>query len=204
MSENRQIVENPLLLTDLFRQGVYYFGEGAETAMESPQLVVSQEEGTAVVDAISPSIGGEIAAEETKLNDNKLDVNEESAEEMINLTVINIFFDTADSQWDDAIQTSYSKLMSVVKVNQEAVIAEDIESIIVATEESYNPSMLGDRISPVIFVWSDRAIQGVPELYKARPTEKGVMLRFPAFASMCADVEMKKMVWQTMKQVLKF
>jgi hypothetical protein len=44
----------------------------------------------------------------------------------------------------------------------------------------------------------------VPELYKARPTEKGVMLRFPAFASMCADVEMKKMVWQTMKQVLKF
>ncbi len=204
MSENRQIVENPLLLTDLFRKGVYYFGEGAETAMESPQLVVSQEEGTAVVAAISPSIGGEIAAEETKLNDNKLDVNEESAEEMINLTVINLFFDTADSQWDDAIQTSYSKLMSVVKVNQEAVIAEDIESIIVATEESYNPSMLGDRISPVIFVWSDRAIQGVPELYKARPTEKGVMLRFPAFASMCADVEMKKMVWQTMKQVLKF
>jgi len=204
MSENRQIVENPLLLTDLFRKGVYYFGEGAETAMESPQLVVSQEEGTAVVAAISPSIGGEIAAEETKLNDNKLDVNEESAEEMINLTVINLFFDTADSQWDDAIQTSYSKLMSVVKVNQEAVIAEDIESIIVANEESYNPSMLGDRISPVIFVWSDRAIQGVPELHKARPTEKGVMLRFPAFASMCADVEMKKMVWQTMKQVLKF
>ncbi len=204
MSENRQIVENPLLLTDLFRKGVYYFGEGAETAMESPQLVVSQEEGASVVAAISPSIGGDIAAEETKLNDNKLDVNEESAEEMINLTVINLFFDTADSQWDDAIQTSYSKLMSVVKVNQEAVIAEDIESIIVAYEESYNPSMLGDRISPVIFVWSDRAIQGVPELYKARPTEKGVMLRFPAFASMCADVEMKKMVWQTMKQVLKF
>jgi hypothetical protein len=204
MSENRQIVENPLLLTDLFRQGVYYFGEGSETAMESPQLVVSQEEGASVVAAISPSIGGDIAAEETKLNDNKLDVNEESAEEMINLTVINLFFDTADSQWDDAIQTSYSKLMSVVKVNQEAVIAEDIESIIVANEESYNPSMLGDRISPVIFVWSDRAIQGVPELYKARPTEKGVMLRFPAFASMCADVEMKKMVWQTMKQVLKF
>jgi hypothetical protein len=204
MSENRQIVENPLLLTNLFRQGVYYFGEGSETAMESPQLVVSQEEGASVVAAISPSIGGDIAAEETKLNDNKLDVNEESAEEMINLTVINLFFDTADSQWDDAIQTSYSKLMSVVKVNQEAVIAEDIESIIVANEESYNPSMLGDRISPVIFVWSDRAIQGVPELYKARPTEKGVMLRFPAFASMCADVEMKKMVWQTMKQVLKF
>ncbi len=29
MSEKHQFVDNPLLLTDLFSKGVYYFGEGA-------------------------------------------------------------------------------------------------------------------------------------------------------------------------------
>ena len=123
---------------------------------------------------------------------------------MTTLTIINLLFDAADSTWDDATQLSYDKLMSAVKVNQEPVLKEDIESVLAVGALNYNPSLLGDRLSPVIFVWTDQEIGQIPDLFKARPTEKGVMVRFPSFSRMCADVEMKKMVWQTMKQVLKF
>lgn len=204
MSENHQIVENPLLLTELFRQGVYYFGEQEGSEIVAQQLVVNQAEKEVVAAAESADVSPKTVSNDAEIIPEGNEINEESDEEMINLTIINLFFDPADAQWDESIQTSYNKLMTVVKVNQEAVISEDIESIVVSNQDQYSVELLGDRISPVIFVWSDRAIAGVPDMYKARPTEKGVVLRFPAFASMCADVEMKKMVWQTMKTVLKF
>ena len=40
MSENRQFVENPLHLTDIFSGGVYYFKE--EVVVESESLVVGE------------------------------------------------------------------------------------------------------------------------------------------------------------------
>jgi hypothetical protein len=53
-------------------------------------------------------------------------------------------------------------------------------------------------------VWTDLEIAGVPGLYGVKPTERGVMLRFPSFTSMCESKEQKMKVWQTMQQVLKF
>jgi hypothetical protein len=59
-------------------------------------------------------------------------------------------------------------------------------------------------LAPVIFVWTDLEIAGVPALYGVKPTERGVMLRFPSFTAMCESKEQKMKVWQTMQQVLKF
>jgi hypothetical protein len=94
--------------------------------------------------------------------------------------------------------------MGAVKVNQDAVIPEDIETLLLTGEDEYSPALLGDRLAPVIFVWSDRSVANIPDMFKARPTEKGIVIRFPSFATMCGNVEMKKQVWQTMKQVLKY
>jgi hypothetical protein len=204
MSENRQFVENPLLLTDLFSKGVYHFGEQKETEGLPVQLTEDESEGKEKI-SDTPS---EVEVKNDFATGNEvaeiLPVVDENAEEMITLTLINLFFDPCDAAWNDEISTAYGKLMSAVRVNQEPVISEDIEIIHAAGEKEYNPIILADRLAPVIFIWSDLEIGNIPALYKARPTEKGVILRFPAFATMCSNVEMKKMVWQTMKQVLKF
>ncbi|MBM3937680.1 MAG: hypothetical protein FJ333_03355 [Sphingomonadales bacterium] len=204
MSENRQFVENPLLLTDLFPNGIYHFKEPNEEAIVLPQ-VADNESGKVVVLASAETVGSpEIAVEENEINAQILTGNNPEEDTMITLTIINLIFDATDVSWDEATKLSYDKLMSAVKVNQESVLSEDIEMVMAVGEAAYSPELLGDRLSPVIFVWSDRDIAQIPALYKARPTEKGVMVRFPSFAAMCANLEMKKMVWQTMKQVLKF
>jgi hypothetical protein len=94
--------------------------------------------------------------------------------------------------------------MSAVKINQESVIPEDIEKVYSIGSVSYSPEILGDCLAPVIFVWTDLEIAGVPALYGVKPTERGVMLRFPSFTAMCEIKEQKIKVWQTMQQVLKF
>jgi hypothetical protein len=174
MSENRQFVENPLHLTDIFSGGVYYFKE--EVVVESESLVV----GESVV------------------------VNPNLDEGMIQLSIINLFFDQRDEQFSSEINLAYTKLMSAVKINQESVIPEDIEKVYSIGNSSYSPEILGDCLAPVIFVWSDLEIAGVPGFYCVKPTERGVMLRFPSFTSMCESKEQKMKVWQTMQQILKF
>lgn len=174
MSENYQFVENPLHLTDIFSGGVYYFKE--EVVVESESLIVSE----SVV------------------------VNPNLDEGMIQLSIINLFFDQRDEQFSSEINLAYTKLMSAVKINQESVIPEDIEKVYSIGSASYSPEILGDCLAPVIFVWTDLEIAGVPALYGAKPTERGVMLRFPAFTSMCDSKEQKMKVWQTIQQVLKF
>ena len=204
MSENRQFVENPLLLTDLFSKGVYHFGEQVDLGEVSLQMTEDESEGKEKISTVPSEV--EVKMESTTSNEvaEILPGVDENAEEMITLTLVNLFFDPCDATWNDEITTAYNKLMSAVRVNQEPVIPEDIEIIHAAGEKEYNPTLLLDRLSPVIFIWSDLEIGNIPAFYKARPTEKGVVLRFPAFATMCSNVEMKKMVWQTMKQVLKF
>lgn len=204
MSENRQFVENPLLLTDLFPKGIYHFNEPDDEAIVVPQTTDSESEKEVVLASAETSESPEIAVEKNEINAQISTGNNPEEDTMITLTIINLIFDATDASWDEATKLSYEKLMSAVKVNQESVLSEDIEMVMAVGETAYNPELLGDRLSPVIFVWSDREVSQIPALYKAKPTEKGVMVRFPSFASMCANVEMKKLVWQTMKQVLKF
>ncbi|MCX6177172.1 MAG: hypothetical protein NTZ00_07395, partial [Bacteroidetes bacterium] len=147
MSENHQFVENPLHLTDIFSGGVYYFKE--EMVAESESLVV----GESVV------------------------VNPNLEEGMIQLSIINLFFDQRDEQFSSEINLAYTKLMSAVKINQDPVIPEDIEKVYAIGKKEYTPSLLGDFLAPVIFVWSDHEIEGIPATYAAKPTEKGMMLR---------------------------
>ena len=204
MSENHQFVENPLLLTDLFPKGVFYFNETVQGEGKSVQAIDAQEK-LEEKNTTANQLGGAVDAETVgSAPGEKLTEKIQEEETMTTLTIINLLFDAADSTWDDATQLSYDKLMSAVKVNQEPVLKEDIESVLAVGAMNYNPTLLGDRLSPVIFVWTDQEIGQIPAFFKARPTEKGVMVRFPSFSRMCADVEMKKMVWQTMKQVLKF
>jgi hypothetical protein len=204
MSEKHQFVDNPLLLTDLFSKGVYYFGEATEASPVGAQQV----DGESISEVIDSANGAMMPPAESDISTKKgeeiLSEINPNEEEMINLTLINMFFDDADQQWDTNVEASYHKLMSALKVNQEPIIPEDIEKMLLLQTDAYEPSLQGDRLSPIIFIWSDREIQNVPNMYKAKPTEKGIMLRFPSFQSMCLDVEKKKMVWQTMKQVLKF
>ena len=174
MSENHQFVENPLHLTDIFSGGVYYFKE--EVVAESESLVV----GESVV------------------------VNPNLEEGMIQLSIINLFFDQRDEQFSSEINLAYTKLMSAVKINQESVIPEDIEKVYSIGSASYSPEILGDCLAPVIFVWTDLEIAGLPALYGVKPTDKGVLLRFPSVTAMCDSQEQKMKVWQTMQQVLKF
>lgn len=204
MSENRQFVENPLLLTDLFPKGIYHFNEPNDEAIVVPQTTDSESEKEVVLASAETSESPEIAVEKNEINAQISTGNNPEEDTMITLTIINLIFDATDASWDEATKLSYEKLMSAVKVNQESVLSEDIEMVMAVGETAYHPELLGDRLSPVIFVWSDREVSQIPALYKAKPTEKGVMVRFPSFASMCANVEMKKLVWQTMKQVLKF
>ena len=204
MSEKHQFVDNPLLLTDLFSKGVYYFGEGAGEVHAVTQPVDGElisEVIASTTSIVTPPAGSDISIKKDEEILSEINPNEE---EMISLTLINMFFDDADQQWDTNVEASYHKLMSALKVNQEPVIPEDIEKMLLPNRDAYELSLQGDRLSPIIFIWSDRDIQNVPNLYKAKPTEKGIMLRFPSFQSMCLDVEKKKLVWQTMKQVLKF
>ncbi len=204
MSEKHQFVDNPLLLTDLFSKGVYYFVEATEVSPVGAQQV----DGESISEVIDSANGAMMPPAESDISTKKgeeiLSEINPNEEEMISLTLINMFFDDADQQWDTNVEASYHKLMSALKVNQEPIIPEDIEKMLLHQTDAYEPSLQGDRLSPIIFIWSDREIQNVPNLYKAKPTEKGIMLRFPSFQSMCLDVEKKKMVWQTMKQVLKF
>jgi len=174
MSENHQFVTNPLHLTDIFSGGVYYFKD--ESAVKSELS----------------------AAIESEVENPNLD------EEMISLSLINLFYDSCDEQFSPEIQLAYTKLMSAVKINQEPVIPEDIEKVYAVGSLEYSPEILGDFLAPVIFVWSDLEIAGLPVLYNAKPTERGVMLRFPSFTAMCESKEQKMKVWQTMQQVLKF
>jgi len=115
MSENRQIIENPLLLTDLFPKGIYYFGEGQGVSTAQSQLSVN-----------------EVEAEKS----------------------------TVTMPVDEAQKLSESNPLAVVNELQ-----ENDENMIALTI---------------------------------------IVIRFPSFATMCGNVEMKKHVWQTMKQVLKF
>ena len=204
MSENRQFVENPLLLTDLFPKGVFHFGEGEKGQGQPMQMIGNELETKSQELVEEASLQSEIPPAQQKEEIEKLPETDPNPEEMITLTIVNLLFDSCDANWDVATKSSYDKLMSAVKVNQESVIAEDIEVLRVIGEKGFSPALLGDRLSPVIFVWTDQDMAEIPALYKARPTEKGVILHFPAFSTMCGDVEMKKMVWQTMKQVLKF
>jgi len=174
MSENRQFVENPLHLTDIFSRGVYYFKDE--------------------VTGDSEKISDEISTVE----------NPQTEEEMIQLSIVNLFFDQCDAQFSAEVDLAYHKLMSVVKINQELVIPEDIEKVLAIGKTEYSAEVLGDFLSPVIFVWSDQEIIGIPSLYSAKPTEKGVMIRFPSFSGMCQSKEQKMKVWQTMQSVLKF
>lgn len=174
MSENHQFVENPLHLTDIFSGGIYYFPEAVEN-----ETVLKTKDG--------------LQAETTKTD-----------EEMIQLSIINVFFDTSDAQFSAEINLAFTKLMMAVKINQESVIPEDVERIYAMGKGEYHPEILGNFMAPVIFVWSDREISGVPALYHTKPTERGVMLRFPAFNTMCSSKEEKLKVWQTIQQILKF
>lgn len=174
MSENHQFVENPLHLTDIFSGGVYYFKDEATVKSQLS------------------------AAIESEVENPNLD------EEMISLSLINLFCDACDEQFSPEIQLAYTKLMSAVKINQEPVIPEDIEKVYAIGSLEYSPDILGDFLAPVIFVWSDLEIAGLPVLYSAKPTERGVMLRFPSFTAMCDSKEQKMKVWLTIQQILKF
>ena len=174
MSENPQFVDNPLHLTDIFSGGVFYFPEDEKGAIELNIKDVSQNE--------NPPI----------------------EEEMIQLSIVNVFFDPCDAQFSADVDLAYHKLMSAVRINQELVIPEDVEKVYAIGEAAYNSAVLGDFLSPVIFVWSDREVGDIPAMYSVKPTEKGVMIRFPSFTGMCQSKEQKVQVWQTIQRVLKF
>ncbi|MFM8994926.1 MAG: hypothetical protein ACKOI1_01605, partial [Bacteroidota bacterium] len=179
MSENRQFVENPLLLTDLFLKGIYHFNETNDEAIVVPQVADSESEKEVVFASAALAESPEIAVEKNEINAQISTSYNPEEDTMITLTIINLIFDATDASWDEATKLSYDKLMSAVKVNQESVLSEDIETVLAVGKAAYHPELLGDRLSPVIFVWSDRDIAQIPALYKAKPTEKGVMVRFP-------------------------
>ena len=108
MSENPQFVDNPLHLTDIFSGGVFYFPEDEKGAIELNIKDVSQNE--------NPPI----------------------EEEMIQLSIVNVFFDPCDAQFSADVDLAYHKLMSAVRINQELVIPEDVEKVYAIGEVAYN------------------------------------------------------------------
>ncbi|MFM6951779.1 MAG: hypothetical protein ACKOXR_01385, partial [Bacteroidota bacterium] len=102
MSENRQFVENPLLLTDLFPKGIYHFNEPDDEATVVPQTTDSESEKEVVLASAETSKSPEIAVEKNEINAQISTGNNPEEDTMITLTIINLIFDATDASWDEA------------------------------------------------------------------------------------------------------
>lgn len=186
MSENTQFVKNPLHLVSLFSNGIYQINDADDYDIYSAEGVGLNQKNS---------------------NEGSFDLvsqTEETIENMMQLGIINVFLDPIDDNFSGEFETTYQKLMSSVKVNQETVIPEDIEKIFRPDLQEFTAASIGDCMSPVIFVWGDREVTGLPDFFMARASARGLILRFPAFTRMTQSKDLKIKVWQTMQKVLKF
>ena len=67
MSEKHQFVDNPLLLTDLFSKGVYYFGEATEASPVGAQQV----DGESISEVIDSANGAVMPPAESDISTKK-------------------------------------------------------------------------------------------------------------------------------------
>ncbi|MFM7638820.1 MAG: hypothetical protein ACKO67_03725, partial [Bacteroidota bacterium] len=93
MSENRQFVENPLLLTDLFLKGIYHFNETNDEAIVVPQVADSESEKEVVFASAALAESPEIAVEKNEINAQISTSYNPEEDTMITLTIINLIFD---------------------------------------------------------------------------------------------------------------
>lgn len=100
MSEKNQIVDNPLLLTSLYSQGVFHIPGKKNELVESIKKIENQE-----------------VNEEKEIENKKIELPES--------TVIHLIYDKQPSHWPEYLNEPLSKIMSAVKIEGKPIPISD-------------------------------------------------------------------------------
>lgn len=144
MSEKKQIVDNPLLLTSLFSEGVFYIPNEQNRFVNSPSKIDNHE--------VETSIGNEKKAfgKSGKEEIKKLILPE--------AMVINLIFDENPSHWPEYLNEPLKKIMGAIKLDGNSIAISDyaVYNLSFMPEVKDISKFITDLNTNHIIIWSSQ------------------------------------------------
>lgn len=151
MSEKKQIVDNPLLLTSLFSEGVFYI----PNQQDSKSKLTSNTE-IQVVETV------EMKSDLVDDNDNKVIENPPKDEikkiKLPESLVINLIYDKNPSHWPEYLNEPLTKIMGAIKIDGKQITISDyaVYNLTLMPEVKDISKFISELNTKRIMIWSSQ------------------------------------------------
>lgn len=115
MNEKIQIVDNPLLLTSLFSEGIFYIPTDTEGTEEEVIKIENQQVEVSQIETVNVEIEQEITQNITEIK--KIEIPES--------TVVNIIIDAELVHWPEKLNEPLTKMMGALRIDGKPITLAD-------------------------------------------------------------------------------
>lgn len=156
MSEKKQIVDNPLLLTSLYSEGVFYI-PNKETVNKMP---TSSKENQLVGNDELKVEAQNIPSENLEVKPEKVEVKKIQLPEAV---VINLIYDKNPTHWPEYLNEPLTKIMGAIKIDGQPISISDyaVYNLTMMPEVKDISKFISELNTKRIMIWSSQLeIQG--------------------------------------------
>jgi hypothetical protein len=188
MSEKKQIVDNPLLLTSLFSGGVFHIPSEQNRFVNSPSTIDNQEDETSIEN--EKKVLGKSEKEELK----KIILPE--------AMVINLIHDKNPSHWPEYLNEPLKKIMGAIKLDGNSITISDyaVYNLTLMPEVKDISKFIADLNTKHILIWSSQLkIEGWEGLNKEYQLGDKKVLWLKDIGTVMSTQKDKIEAWTAMK-----
>lgn len=196
MSEKKQIVDNPLLLTSLFSEGVFYIPSNQKPLSIPTPKIENQEVETLEVKADS------VVEIENKVIENP---PKEEIKKIIlpEATVINLIYDKNPSHWPEYLNEPLTKIMCAIKIDGKPIAISDyaVYNLTLMPEVKDISRFIAELNTKRIMIWSSQLkIEGWEGLNKEYQLADKKVLWLKDIGAVMSTQTDKIEAWTSMKK----
>jgi hypothetical protein len=196
MSEKKQIVDNPLLLTSLFSEGVFYIPSNQKPLSIPTPKIENQEVETLEVKADS------VVEIENKVIENP---PKEEIKKIIlpEATVINLIYDKNPSHWPEYLNEPLTKIMGAIKIDGKPIAISDyaVYNLTLMPEVKDISKFIAELNTKRIMIWSSQLkIEGWEGLNKEYQLADKKVLWLKDIGAVMSTQTDKIEAWTSMKK----
>lgn len=196
MNEKNQIVDNPLLLTSLFSEGIFYIPSDKTVRQEIDVVAKNQQ----VEDDVLPKTGEGIIENITE------NVEIIKKIELPQSVVINIIIDSEKAHWPAKLSEPLTRMMAAIKIDGVSLNLSDfaVYNLIMFPEVSDISKFILELNTNRVIIWSTQLkIENFPQINAEYTVANKQVLWLKDILDVMANTENKMEAWVSMKKFFK-